>query len=163
MGVDSYEPESKVGNVSFLGLAVRAAKGAPYLRAVLLGDRTQGVLDRFEFAPTAADDLPEQILSLADGLAGHLAVLGEPPTRVVLRQGDERQGHGTGVRIARTRAEGAVLYVARHVCDDVQVMNGPAIGRACGSDKAAVEQEAARLVPEPWVVAASAALAARGG
>ena len=148
--------------MSFVGIAVRVTGGAPYLRGVVLDDPNAGDQDRFEFRPTATEDLPTQILGIADGLAGRLEVLTTPLTRVVLRLGDERQGHAKGPIQARTRTEGAVLYVARRFCVDVRALHGPDIGRACGTDRDGAEAQARTLMgAADWVVAGSAALAAQ--
>lgn len=148
--------------MTFLGIAVRVSREVPYLRGVLIDENTPGDLSQFEFTPPAAGTNADHILTIANGLEGRLSVLASPLTRVVLRLGDERQGHGTNTRVARTRTEGAVMFVARRGCADVRALHGKEIGIACGTDKAGADAQAQVLISEErWMAAASAAIAAR--
>lgn len=146
--------------VRFLGLSVRVRNGAPNLRAVLI-DVDGEVVDHFHSSASAGSEPSDQILAIADDLQGRLAGMEPQPTRVVLRLGSERQGHGTAERQQRTRAEGAVMYVARRQCPSVTAMLIKTLVSTCGTDKDTLETEAAALLGQDWAPAASAAMAAR--
>ena len=147
----------------YFGIAVRVAKGAPYLRGVILDADPTIPTKVFEYTSSSDADLAVQIQALADGLSSQLRLQAQGAKRVVLRQGDGGGRAGaTAAAVVTFRAEGAALYVARKVCVDVRVLNGPNVGRACGGDKLEAERQAREIVDEAFVIAASAALAARG-
>jgi hypothetical protein len=149
-------------DVTFFGIAVRIAAGAPYLRGVILDADKSLPAKTFEYTTSAAADLASQIKTLSDGLAAQLTLPKTTVDRLVLRQGDGGGRAGaTTAAVITFRAEGAALYVSRATCADVRVLNGPNIGRACGGDKVEAERQAREIVSADFVIAGSAALAAR--
>lgn len=148
--------------MAYVGIAIRINKGRPHLRGVLLDEPAPGDVRTFDYLPQAGAEASDMIHSVADGLAGQLAAVTGGITRVVVRQADDGQRGGmTAERVLRARAEGAAAYVARRECSDVRILNGPAVGRACGGNLSNAEDQAARIAPDVWRVAASAALAAK--
>lgn len=150
--------------MSYVGVAVRIVRGRPHLRGVVLDEPSVGAVRTFDYLPPAGVQAPDMIRSVADGLAGQLAGVESAVLRLVIRQADDgRHGGMTAGRVLRARAEGAIAYVAKLECSDVQILDGPAIGRAFGGSLASAESSALQIVAKDWMVAASAALAARSG
>lgn len=148
--------------MAFVGIAVRISKGRPHLRGVFLDEPSTGEVRTFDFLPASGLEVADMIHSVADGLAGQFAASTSEVVRVVIRQADDGERGGmTGARLLRARTEGAAAYVARNECSDVRILNGPAVGRACGGDRSDAEDQASRIVASEWVVAGSAALAAK--
>jgi hypothetical protein len=149
--------------VAFVGITVRAKASRPYLRGVVLDDPTAGSTPlTFAHGSNAGQTLAEQVHGLADALRTALTAVTSGVDAVVVREADDgRRGGLTAGRKARARGEGVALDVARAITARVEVMNGPAIGRACGGNLASAEVAAAAIVSVDWVEAASAALAAR--
>lgn len=148
--------------MTYVGVAVRISKGKPHLRGVLLDHPAPGDVQTFDYLPPSGAEATDMIHSIADGLAARLAAVQPGIVRVVLRQADDgRRGGMTSSAVLRARAEGAAAYVARQECPDVRILNGPAVGRACGDDLADAEEQATRIAGSVWTVAGSAALAAK--
>lgn len=146
--------------MSFLGLTVRANASRPHVRGVLL--EHDGAIRKFQHHAPASETLAGQIAGVVDAVRSEIA--GDVDIEaVVLREADDgRHGGLTTGRKARARAEGAVLAVARSVTPNVEVMNGPQLGRAL-EGKLADAQDAGRALvgSAEWVEPAAAALAAR--
>lgn len=144
-----------------IGIAVRAKNTRPLVRGVVLEE--DGSTRTFEHFAAGTEDQPAQIHSIADAVRTELTGVTSGIDAVVMREADDgARGGLTKGRKARARGEGAVLDAVRALTPSVAVMNGPQVGRACGGNLAYAEAQAADLaLGEDWIVAASAAIAAR--
>jgi hypothetical protein len=149
--------------VAVVGITVRAKASRPYLRGVVLDEPTPGSPAlTFEYTSNAGQSLADQVHGLANALRTSLKAVTSGVEAVIIREADDGPRGGlTAGRKARVRGEGAALDAARSITAKVELMNGPAIGRACGGNLASAEAAASALVEAVWVEAGSAAIAAR--
>jgi hypothetical protein len=143
-----------------MGIAVHIqSKGRPAAAAVVIEGSWGGPILVTSFKLTSThDDLPTLLQDLGSGLSSRLS--GLSVDRVVVRRADKptRPSNYEGPR-TRLLAEGAITSSAKVAVDDVILADGKALGGRCPSaSKAALEAEAARLLPGLPLDAAAAAL-----
>ncbi|MGH3556006.1 MAG: hypothetical protein ACRDTK_00535 [Mycobacterium sp.] len=145
-----------------LGLHVATQGNKRVIRGVLLDPTNDSVLSPpIEHLPDRGHDEATQVREARDAVAS--ALRAHEIAAAVLREADYhfRRGVTDGTK-RRLRLEGVCLAACREKTSLVEVMDGPALGRACGGNKDAAF-DAARIlgVSENLVEATAAALAAK--
>ena len=145
-----------------LGLHVKTKDKKPNVHGVMLESVDNSIVASLKHIPEGenADGAGQ-----AKELHAHLltAIKGKDIAAAVLFEGDWNENQRlTGPIKARVRLEGVVLAAIQSRIADVAVMNGPALGRACSTDKAGAIAAGKKLaVPAAAAEAAAAALAAQ--
>jgi len=127
---------------------------------VILDSDTHALIDLFEHIPEKAHNEAAQAQAARDAVSSVLSA--HSVAAAVLLEADyhkkSRVQAGTKQRL---RLEGAVLSACLDKIPTVEVMNGPALGRACGTKKEDAVATAAGLVTDArFSEAAAAAMAA---
>jgi hypothetical protein len=147
-------------HVAGLRVASRSAKWVATV--VIMEESGRDVAEQIEHICNKSHDDATQARELRDTLNGALSPY-DDIAAVVLFEADysDRSKITRGVK-ERLRLEGAALTACLDHARRVDVMNGPAIGRACGCSKDEALASAAELpVIGKYVDAAAAAIAAR--
>lgn len=144
-----------------LGLAVGKRGTKRAVRSVVLDTLTDTVVGTIEHIVDPGHDDATQAREARDALLS--ALRAHDVTAGVMLEADytpqNRVVAGTKTRL---RIEGACLSACREVISQITVVNGPALGRACGTSKDAAVTAGKSLVAEAiYGEAAAAALAAK--
>ena len=144
-----------------MGLHVKTKDKKPHIHGVILESDDNSVAAIIKHIPDETADVAGQ----SKEAHAHLltAIKGKAIAAAVLLEGDWNDNQRlTGPIKARLRIEGVTLAAIQSKIDEVAVMNGPALGRACNSDKAGAIAAGKKLdVPAVAAEAAAAALAAQ--
>jgi hypothetical protein len=144
-----------------LGLHVRSKDKKRVIHGVILDADGDSVVAVIKHIPDDNDDVAAQ----SKEAHAHLltAIKGKAIAAAVLFEGDWNQNQRlTTANKERLRLEGVALAAIQSKIDEVAVMNGPALGRACSSDKASAIAAGKKLgVPAAAAEAAAAAVAAK--
>lgn len=144
-----------------LGLTVGTRSGKRAVRAVVLDTSSDSIVATIEHVVDPRHDEATQAREARDALLS--ALRAHEVSAAVLLEADynARSKVVAGTR-ARLRTEGACLSACREVVPSVVVLNGPALGRACGSTKDRAIDAGKILVADAILgEAAAAALAAK--
>jgi len=145
-----------------LGLYVKTKDKKPNIHGVILDSADNSIAAIIKHIP---EDENADGAGQAKELYAHLltAIKGKDIAAAVLLEGDWNENQRlTGPIKARLRLEGVVLAAIQSKIAGVVVMNGPALGRACNTDKAGAIAAGKELgVPAAAAEAAAAALAAQ--
>jgi hypothetical protein len=143
-----------------LGLHVKTKDKKRVINGVILDTNNNSVVATIIHIPDETQDVAGQ----SKEAHAHLltAIKGKAIAAAVLFEGDWNENQRlTSANKERLRLEGVTLAAIQSKIDDVTVMNGPALGRACNSDKASAIAAGRRLgVPAAAAEAAAAAIAA---
>jgi hypothetical protein len=147
--------------VHVLGLQVTSLRSRRIVRGVILDTDTDSMAANVEHIPDPRHNEAMQTREARDAIA--TALRAHNIAAAVLLEADyhPQAGKSAGSK-NRMRLEGACLSACRDHTPTVEVMNGPALGRACGGKKEDALAAARRVgVPDDLVEAAAAALAAK--
>lgn len=129
------------------GIAVDVpSSGRPAARLVVVSERTgQPAIEATADFPSDDVDLPVQLHDAAEALRSRLD--GLAVDRVVLRRADRppKASNAEGPRL-RLLMEGALTSAARSIVVDTRIGTGKDTGAWYGTNKAGVDQAAAKLV-----------------
>ncbi len=144
-----------------LGLNVGTRNNKRAVRTVILDTSNDSVVATIEHIADARHDEAMQAREARDALLSALRAR-DVEAAVLLEADYNPRSRVTAGTKARLRLEGACLSACREVVSSVVVMNGPALGRACGSNKDTAITVGKTLVTEAvYGDAAAAALAAK--
>ncbi len=144
-----------------VGIHTQCSAGRAVVRFVVLRHELAGWVEHDKFTHTCdqQEELPQQMMNLADALPHRLE--GLDIRAAVLRDRDHSAG---GVKIEHLKvdftADGVVLAAFRKRCIKTEEMHGNKIGALCGSDKATAEAAAATEFGASYKQAGAAARAA---
>jgi hypothetical protein len=147
--------------VRVLGFQVVSHRSRRIVRGIILDTDTDSMAAKVEHIPDSRHNEAMQTREARDALA--TALRAHNIAAAVLLEADyhPQAGRSAGSK-NRMRLEGACLSACRDHTATVEVMNGPALGRACGGQKEDALAAGRKLgVPEDLVEAAAAALAAK--
>ncbi len=146
------------------GVAARIEQGLPVVTAVELSGQPASPVGRLVLLHRCeAGDMAKALMLLAADLDHELSK-GSPEVFVVRSLDWFRSPHENVVK-PRMQAEGVLLAVARRTVQIVESHSGRELGDICGVTKAALEADAARLLPnfdKDAVIAGLAALVIAG-
>jgi hypothetical protein len=144
-----------------LGLNVKTHNNKRVVCGVILDAANDSLVATIEHVPNLRDGEAKKAYEAHKTLA--TALKGKDIDAAVLLEADynTRQALSAGVK-ERLRLEGVCLAASRERIAVVEIVNGPELGRACGTDKAGALRAAEKLGVESVLVeAAAAALAAK--
>lgn len=161
-GSQCHTGQCKVSRVHVLGLRAGTRGTKRVIFSVIIEVSTGDVVDCIEHVCNPSHDEATQARELRDALNSVLSAYQDLAVAVLFEadyNAKSRISKGTKDRL---RLEGAALTACLDRSEDVHVMNGPTLGRACGGTKQDVLDAAERLgVSKEYVEAAAAALGAR--
>jgi hypothetical protein len=139
-----------------LGLHVKTHNNKRVICGVILDTTNDTAVFEIKHAPNARDDDAAKAREAHDALT--TALKGKAIAAAVLLEADydRRQRLSDGVK-ERLRLEGVCLAASRELVPIVKVLNGPELGRACGTNKAGALSSAVSLGVDPVLVEAAAA------
>lgn len=144
-----------------LGLQVPTHRNKRVVVGVVLDTTSNDVVDRIEHVPNPRHNEAAQAREARDAVASALRAY-DLAAAVLFEADYHPQARVTGGTKERLRMEGAALTACLDNVRTVEVMNGQAIGRACGGKKKDAVEEASNLgVDSEYVEAGAAALAAK--
>ena len=144
-----------------LGLQVASHRSRRIVQGVIVDADTDSIAAKVEHIPDSKHNEAMQTREARDAIATALRAYNIAAAVLLEADYHPQAGKSAGSK-NRLRLEGACLSACRDHTPTVEVMNGPALGRACAGKKEDAFAAGRRLgVPEDLVEAAAAALAAK--
>lgn len=153
--------ECKFDDVLALGLAVGTRGSKRAVRAVVLDTSNDSAIATIEHVVDPRHDEATQAREARDALLSALRAYDIGCAALLEADYNPKSRVVAGTK-ARLRIEGACLSACREVMPSVAVINGPALGRACGTTKDHAIATGKTIVTDAaYGEAAAAALAAK--